>query len=109
MLAEMARHVLHGEAEFVILAQTRMGEVESRIAEAPVKRVVFVTEFPGSDGSRNFGEGFRVEPKRLAHFACRHAIAISDDVGGHGGATRAVFTVKILDYFLTLIAAGQIE
>ena len=56
VLAEMARHVLHGEAEFVIFAQAGMGEVESGIAEAAVERVVLVAKFPGSDGGGNFGE-----------------------------------------------------
>ena len=61
VLAEMARHVLHGEAQFVIFAQAGMVEVESGIAEAAVERVVLVAKFPGGDGGRNF---LRASPDR---------------------------------------------
>ena len=50
-----------------------------------------------------------IESERLAHFARGHAIAIGDDVGGHGGAALAVSLVDILDDFFALVAAGQIE
>ncbi len=61
VLAEMARHVLHGDAEFVIFAQARMVEVESGIAEAAVEGVILVAEFPGSNGGGNFLERLWVE------------------------------------------------
>ena len=109
MLAEMARHVLHGEAQFVIFAQAGMVEVESGIAEAAVEGIVFVAKFPGGDGGRNFLERFRIESQRLAHFARGHAIAIGDDVGGHGGAAFAITLVNILNDFFALVAAGQVE
>ena len=109
VLAEMARHVLHGEAEFVIFAQAGMVEVESGVAEAAVERVVFVAEFPGGDGGGNFVERFGIEAQGLAHFARGHAVAIGDDVGGHGGAAFAIALVDVLDDFFALVAAGQIE
>src|ERR1700693_6207635 len=37
VLSEMAGQILHGETQLVILAQTRMIEVESSIAEAEVE------------------------------------------------------------------------
>ncbi len=109
VLAEMARHVLHGDAEFVIFAQARMVEVESGIAKAAVEGIVFVAEFPGGDGRGNFLERFRIEAQSLAHFARGHAIAIGDDVGGHGGAACAVTLIDILNDFFALVAAGQVE
>jgi hypothetical protein len=45
----------------------------------------------------------------LLHFAPRHAVAIGDDVGGHGGAAFAIAFVQILNDAFALIAAGQIE
>src|SRR5215470_2355864 len=86
-----------------------MIEVESGVAEAAVERVVLVTKFPGGDGGGNFGERFRIESEGLAHFTGGHAIAIGDDVGGHGGAALSVFLVEILDNFFALVAARQIE
>src|SRR5208282_2288824 len=105
----MARHVLHGEAEFVIFAQAGMGEIESGVAKAAVERVVFVAKLPGGHGGGNFVERFRIETESLAHFARGHTIAISNDVGGHGGAALAVFCVEILDNLFALVAAGEIE
>ncbi len=109
VLAEMARHVLHGEAEFVIFAQAGMVEVESGVAETAVEGVVLVAKFPGGDSGGNFLERFRIEAERLAHFARSHAVAVSDDVGGHGGAALAVTLVDMLDDFFALVAAGQVE
>ncbi len=109
VLAEMARHVLHSEAEFEIFAQAGMVEIESGFAKAAVERVVFVAKSPGGDGGGNFVERFGIEAQRLAHFARGHASAISDDVGGHGRAALAVTLVNVLNDFFALIAAGEIE
>ena len=71
VLAEMAWHVLHGEAEFVIFAQAGMVEVESGVAEAAVECVVFVAEFPGGDGGGNFVERFGIEAREPCPFRAR--------------------------------------
>ena len=86
-----------------------MVEVESGIAEAAVEGVVFVAEFPGGDGGGNLLQRFRIEAQSFAHFARGHAVAIGDDVGGHGGAAFAVALVDILDNFFAFVAAGQVE
>src|SRR5450631_130299 len=86
-----------------------MVEVESGIAEAAVERVVFIVKFPGGNGGGNLVERFRIEAQRFAHFARGHAVAIGDDVGGHGGAALAISLVNILDDFFALVAAGQIK
>src|SRR5215471_7240383 len=105
----MAREVLHSQTEFVVFAQARMVEVESGIAETAVQRVVLVTEFPGSDGGRNFRERFGIKSQGLAHFPCSHPVAIGDDIRSHGGAAFSVLLVEILDDLFALVAAGQIE
>src|ERR1051326_4260003 len=86
-----------------------MGGGESGIAEAAVERVIFVAEFPGGDGGGNFGQSFGIESECFTHFARGHAVAISDDIGGHGGAALAVALVNVLDHFFALVAAGQIK
>src|SRR5436305_4182693 len=86
-----------------------MREIESGIAEAAVECVVLVAEFPGGNRGGNFGERFRIKSQRLAHFAGGHAIAIGDDVGGHGGAALAISLVDVLNDFLPLVTAGKIE
>jgi hypothetical protein len=45
----------------------------------------------------------------LRHLARRHAVAVGDHVGGHGGAARAVARVQVLDDLLALIARRQVE
>ena len=109
VLAEMARQILHGEAELEIFAHARMVEVESGIVEVAVEGVVLVAQFPGGDGGGNFGERFGIEAESLAHFTRGHAVAIGDDVGGHGGAALAIALVEVLDDFFALVAAGQVE
>jgi hypothetical protein len=86
-----------------------MLEIESGIAEAAVESVVFVAEFPGSDGGGNFVERFGIESQGFAHFARRHAVAIGNNVGRHGRAALTVAPVDILDNFFALVAAGQVE
>ncbi len=54
-------------------------------------------------------ERFRIEAQRLAHFSRGHAVAVGDDVGGHGGAELAVTLVDVLDNFFAFVAAGQVE
>ena len=49
------------------------------------------------------------EAERLADLARRGAVAVGDDVGGHGGAVRAVLLVDVLDDALALVARGQVE
>src|SRR5215471_13998929 len=86
-----------------------MREVESGIAKAAIELVIFIAKFPGGDGGGNLIQRFRIESQRLAHLAHSHAVAISDDVRGHGGAALAMALVDILNDFFALIAARQIE
>ena len=109
MLSQMARQILHRFAQLKIFAQTRMAQVQPGVVEAMVERVMSIAIFPGGDGGRNFVQCFRIEAQGLAHFAPRHAVAIGDDIGSHGGAAFAVTLVQILNDALALVAAGQIE
>ena len=109
MLAKMPRHVLHGEAQLVIFAQARMLEIKPGIAEAAVEFVILVAELPGGDRGGNLVERFRIESQRLSHFPCCHAVAIGDDVRGHGSAALAITPVDVLNDLLAFIPAGQVE
>src|SRR5437660_6899969 len=83
--------------------------IQSGIAETMVEGVIFISVFPGGDRSRNFIQSFRIEAKGLSHFPRSQPAAVSNNVRGHGCAALAVKFVQILDYALTLIAAGKIE
>ncbi len=49
------------------------------------------------------------ETERLADFAHRAPCAIGDHVRGHRGAAFAVTAIDVLNRFLAIVAAGQIE
>src|SRR6266566_3555981 len=83
--------------------------IQPGIAKTMVEGVVFVTVFPGGDCGRNFVQSFGIEAQRLSHFPRSQPTAVSDHVRGHGCATLTIKFVQILDYALTLIAAGKIE
>ncbi len=86
-----------------------MTEIQSGIAKTMIECVVLVAILPGGNRGGNFVESFRIETQHLAHFAPRHAAAVSNDVRGHRCAPLAVTFVQILNDALALIAAGQIE
>ena len=86
-----------------------MVKVESGVAKTIAEGIVGVLVFPGSDGGRNFIQSLGIEAKRLAHFARRHTVSISNDIGRHGSAALAVTLVHVLDGSLALIAAGQVN
>ena len=109
MLSQMTRQILHRFAQLKIFAQAGMSQIQAGIAEAVVESVVSIAIFPGGNRGGNFVQSLRIEAQRLAHFPPRHAIAISNDVGGHGRAAFTVAFVQILDNALALVAAGQIE
>src|SRR5580704_17362158 len=86
-----------------------MVEIETGVAKAAIECVVLVPEFPGGDSRGNFGECFWIEAKRLAHFARRHAIAISNDIRGHGRAAFAVAAIDVLDHLFAFVTARQVK
>src|SRR4051812_50222847 len=86
-----------------------MTQIQSCIVKAMVERIMSIAIFPGGNGGRNFVQSFGIETQSLAHFTSRHAIAIGDDVGSHGGAAFAITFVQILNDALALIAAGEIK
>ncbi len=47
VLPQMPRQILRGETQFEILANPRMLEIKSGIAQTAVKRIIFIFEFPG--------------------------------------------------------------
>ncbi len=86
-----------------------MIQVETGIVEAAVESVIGIAIFPGRNRCGNLVQSFRIESHRLAHFAGSHAIAIGDDVGGHGGPAFAVELIDVLDHTFALVAAGQVD
>src|SRR6266550_1306700 len=83
--------------------------IQPGVAETMVEGVVFVSVFPGGNRGRNFVQSFRIESQRLSHFPRSQPAAVSDNVRGHSRAAFPIKFVQILDYALTLIAAGKIE
>src|SRR5215472_13610753 len=109
VLAEMTRQILQAHAQVQIFRDALMSQIKTGIAEMTIESIFRSVPLPSTDKSGETVQGLHVEPEDLADFACRRTSAISADVGGHGGATLAVSLVQILDGFLALVAAGQIE
>ena len=113
VLAEVARQVL--ACASTSSAKSRMRGVRrgSKPASAQLRRRARRRRDPDSPSrARALGEPVdcsRGQPERLAHLAHRPARAVGDDVGGHGGAARAVRSVDVLDHLLAPIARRQIE
>ncbi len=109
VLAEMARQILHRQAELEEFAQARMREVEPGIAELALQRLVRIVVLPRAHQLREPVEHLGIEAQHLADLARRRAPAIGDDVGGHGRAALAVALVDVLDGALALLARRQVE
>src|SRR5437016_14229886 len=105
----MTRQILDGFAEFEILAQSRMTQVQTGIAKAAIERVVLIAVLPGAHNGRQSIQGFRFKAQSFAHLAGGEAAAISNDIGSHGGATLTILTIDVLDHAFALIAAGEVE
>ena len=72
-----------------------------------VARNAFQAEVIAEDGIVELR--VRIEAHHLTHFASGHAVAISDNVGSHGGPALAVMLIDVLDDALAFVAAGQIQ
>src|SRR5262249_56841402 len=107
MLAEVARQVLHGEAELKELTNARLLQLESGIAELALQRVAGILVFPRTHQAGETGERLFVEAEHLADFACRRASTIGDNVGRHSSAELAVTFVHVLDRLLALLSARK--
>ena len=91
------------------LADARMREVATRVAEVALQGVFLIPVFPGADEARQAVERLRLEAQRFAHLARGGAPAIGDDVGGHGRAQFAVPFVDVLDDALAPVARRQVQ
>src|SRR5215208_1098593 len=109
MLAQVARQVLHQLIKLKELLDPRMGEIETGIAKLSLAGIFRILPFPRMNETRETRQRIVVEIERLADLARRGAPAISDDVRRHGGAQLPVALVNVLNGFLALLAARQVE
>src|SRR6185369_4185686 len=109
MLAQVTRQVLHALIKLEELPDARLLQIQTRIAKLPLAGIVWIFPFPRVDECRETSERFFVEVERLPDFACGRTPAIRDDVCRHGGAEFSVALVNVLDCFLALLSARQIE
>src|SRR5579863_181883 len=86
-----------------------MAGIEAGLLEVFGHGVVFAAPLPVADERGETRKLLFFKAEDLADFARGGAAAISNDVGGHGGAELAVALVDVLDDFFAIVAGGQIE
>src|SRR3954465_448221 len=86
-----------------------MSEVEAGITKTTVQRIMMVLVFPRRNRGGNSVERLRVESHGLAHFTCRHTIAIGDNVSRHCRPAITETLVDVLNSALALVTARQIN
>ena len=113
VLAEVARQVLDAPphlGEAAGCAASSGSKPAPRELGAHVLAVAAVAgRSPSCRAASPAGRPARREAERPCHLARRHAVAVGDDVGGHGGAAHAVAPVDVLDDLLALVAGRQVE
>src|SRR5712692_1525740 len=109
MLTQMSWQVLNGRIKLEELFNATVVQVQARILELTLGRILRIFPLPRMDETRQTPDGFFVKPKHFANFARRRTPAISDHVRGHRRAQFPVAFVNILNRALALVAARQIE
>ena len=109
VLAEVARQILHGDAELEELANARPLQLEPGIAKLALERVTRILVLPRTHQASQTSERFFIESENLADLARRRAPTIRDDVRRHRGAEFAIAFIYVLNRLLALVAAGKIE
>src|SRR5262245_52424337 len=109
MLAQVARQILHSLIKLKELPDARMRNIETGIAKLSLAGVFRILPFPGMNETREMCQRIVVKIERLADFARRRAPAISDDVRRHRGPQLSVALVNVLNRFLALLSARQVE
>src|SRR6185312_868028 len=109
MLAQMARQILDAHTQVEILRDALLREIEARRLEVAVKCVIRPLPLKAAHQRREAVQSLAVKAEDLAYFARREPPAVSAYIGGHRGAELAVALVDILDRFLAIITAWQIQ
>ena len=109
VLAEVARQVLDLVEEPREERDAPVAAVEPGALEAALQRVVRVHELEAAHVLRQAVDLVLRDPEHLADLARGAAVAVGDDVRGHGRAGRPVALVDVLDDPLAPVPARQVE
>ena len=109
VLAEVARHVLHGHAELEIFGACAGAGRRSRHGGRSGPWCRFRRATPrGRRAAERRPRDSGSKPRALPTSRAADA-AVGDDVGGHGGAEFAVTLVDVLDDLFAFVVGGQVE
>ncbi len=109
VLSEMSREVLDLQLQAHEMSHALVVRVEAGRCELRGHRLdvlLDLAEVPGGHGLGELVSLLQREAEGLCDLTRGGAIAIGDDVRGHGRAVRAVGLVDVLDDALALIARG---
>src|SRR6185503_3589601 len=105
----MARQVLDLAEEVGEEPDAAVVLVEPRLGQAPDDGVVGVDVLETPHEARETVDLGGRDAQGLADLTRGAAVAIGDDVRGHGGPTRAVALVYVLDHALAAVPARQVQ
>ena len=109
MLAEVARQVLDLLEEPGEERDPPVALVDSRPRQALLEGVVGVHVLEPAHGAGQTVDLLYRDAEHLAYLPGGAAVAVGDDVRGHGGALGPVAFVDVLDHPLAAVAARQVE
>src|SRR6185437_819460 len=109
MLAQMARQILDAHTQVKILRDAPLCEIEARRLEMAVKCVIRPLPLKAAHQRREAVQSLPVKAEDLAYLARREPPSVSAYIGGHRSAELAIALIDILDRFLAIITAWQIQ
>ncbi len=109
MLAEMTRDTLDAPHQIDHQRDLRRRDVHSAALKQRGDIVMVIAKFVGLIEPRQFVDLLRGKAEHLGDLAHRASAAIGDHIRRHRAAAFPVAAINVLDDFLALFAAGQIE
>ena len=109
VLAQVAGQPLHAVHQVEQACHAGRLGIDARLAQGGGQLVEPIVVPQAGEQLRQLVDGFGRVAEHFAHLAHRHARAIGDHIGRHGGPAAAVFVEDVLNDLLALSTRGQVE
>src|SRR5882762_2219796 len=105
----MPRQILDAFAQLPVFSDTRMIQVEAHLLKMIFEVIGRTAPFSAVHHARKLVEGLLIESKCFAHFARSGTVPIGDDIRRHRSPELSVTLIYVLNRFLSLVSARQVE
>src|SRR6267143_793770 len=109
MLAQVSWQILNAFAQLPVLSDARMVQVEANLLKVIFEIVRWTAPFSAVHHARKVVESFLIKSKSFANLSRSRAVTIGNDVRRHCRAELSVPLVHVLNCFLPLISARQVQ